>query len=274
MAYADEVLADSPAWYLRLGESSGAPQDSSGNGRHGSISGTPTQNVTGLLAGDADTAIEFDNDGYIEVGQSSGDDSNNYTAEAWFKGDSLVNDIELVNRDESGSSKRFSLKLDDTGVVEFGVYESNGSAVEIASPASNYNDGEIHHAVGVMEGSSPTSGGTITLYIDGESVASDTLSSRYSSGSPPFQIGGFRDAPDAIGVVDEVAFYRTALSPTRIAAHYTAGTEGEPEPEIGVPENVQVTMTGEREATVTWDAVEGADAYQVSAQVRAGVEAE
>lgn len=54
----------------------------------------------------------------------------------------------------------------------------------------------------------------------------------------------------------------------------TIESDDEPPVEIGAPDNVQVTITGPTEATVTWDPVDGADAYQVEARVRAGVEEE
>lgn len=57
LPYAVEVLADRPRGYWRLGERSGTTAtDASGNGRHGTYSGTYTAGQAGGLSGDGDAA--------------------------------------------------------------------------------------------------------------------------------------------------------------------------------------------------------------------------
>src|SRR5690242_7728979 len=59
LTYRDAVLADSPAGYWRLGDSSSVAKDETGQA-DGTYVGTCEHGVAGALAGDADTATRFD----------------------------------------------------------------------------------------------------------------------------------------------------------------------------------------------------------------------
>jgi hypothetical protein len=60
LPYDEEVLADNPFLYWRLGEPSGtSATDSSGNSRTGTYNSAPTLGVAGLLTDDEDTAVTF-----------------------------------------------------------------------------------------------------------------------------------------------------------------------------------------------------------------------
>src|SRR5690606_3820570 len=74
------------------------------------------------------------------------------------------------------------------------------------------------------------------LFVDGQQVAQNnsvTVGEHLSRGY--WRIGGdtlssWQSAPSNAffnGDIDEVAMYRTALSPARIAAHYAAGSSGQ-----------------------------------------------
>lgn len=74
-AYANEVLADSPLLYWRLGETSGVTAvDSSGNGRDGTYMGTPGLDRVGLQGNDSDGSVYFEDTGggdYATLASSS-----------------------------------------------------------------------------------------------------------------------------------------------------------------------------------------------------------
>lgn len=231
MTYPDEVLADAPAWWLRFGESSGAPQDASGNARHGTIVGTVTHGADGLLTEDANTAFAFASTGYVAVPFVTADDTSSFTAEAWVETASTTVDLEFFHAETSASGKRWRCKVDDTtGHFTFTWYDINGSTVDVAAPVV-VNDGQPHHLVAVVAGE------TATLYVDGAEQVSSTRPSAWGGGleePSDFLIGAFREVSEGVGTIDEPAFYRTALSAARVTAHYTAGTETAAVPVEGV----------------------------------------
>jgi len=85
------------------------------------------------------------------------------------------------------------------------------------SPASVAN-GAWHHAVLTKDGS------TIRLYLDGAQVASTPMAETTYYGSGGIAIGRDGDANGSYfnGSIDEVAVYPSALSSTRVTAHYSA----------------------------------------------------
>jgi hypothetical protein len=69
-----------------------------------------------------------------------------------------------------------------------------------------------------------TSGGAMTLYIDGTSVASTSTARRTSAGvNHRAYVGSQVNQYFFGGNVTGVAIYNTTLSPTRVLAHYNAG---------------------------------------------------
>lgn len=221
MTYAAEVLADSPAWYLRLGEASGSTAvDSSGNSRPGTVAGTMTMGVAGALAGDSDTAYTFDGStAKITVPDTAGDDSTGRTYEAWIK--TTANTRTIMCRDISGSSKAFRLDV-ASNKVRYLHFDSAGSA-QYLSGATSVNDGAWHHVVVTV--TNATSNATATIYVDGASDGSITFASSDTVDTgADFTIGVARTSQWWSGSMDEVAYYRTALSAARVAAHHAAGT--------------------------------------------------
>ena len=84
--WAQEVRADSPYLWWRLGEQSGdVMTDSSGNQRNGSYQGGATFNTrVGLLAGSSDNAILFDRDVRARYQQGLDPTSTLFTCEFWL----------------------------------------------------------------------------------------------------------------------------------------------------------------------------------------------
>src|SRR6266850_1370354 len=102
--YAQMIVADGPEVYYRMGDATGSTVvDASGHGRDGTIElgvAAPTFGVAGALAGDVDTAINFNGDG--TGGHGSGVrtpsaldtiGSAAFTIEAWAK---LATSIEAM----------------------------------------------------------------------------------------------------------------------------------------------------------------------------------
>lgn len=219
MTYSAEVLADSPLLYWRLGDASGTTAtDSSGNGRHGTYGGSPTLGTTGLLTGDSDTAVSFD--GVDDAATYSGTiltTASTVTVEAWAKAAAVANQDTLL--EVSGTNVSVRWLIGPTAAQTFAIVNPAGSGqATIALPAV-ISDGVRHHLVITYSDTTDTA----SVYVDGSLVATGSISGTVTLSE--VSLGRRVDTTDpSVVTIDEFAIYRTALSSTRVAAHYTAGT--------------------------------------------------
>lgn len=228
MAYRDEVLADSPVGYWRLGETTGTnADDETANNRDGTYTNTPTLGVTGALNGDANKAVTFTaaQSEYVTIADNNAWSANTtLSVEAWAKVTSKTTLRAVVSK---GAASNF----------EWVIYYHNGTdrwGATIYDPAGNtyvYNNtlgpapstSAWYHLVFTLD----TTTDTLHFYINGSDVGASTIengSLTYGNGTSPVNIGRRGDANWYFeGSVDEVAIYSTVLSPTRIQAHYDVG---------------------------------------------------
>lgn len=214
MTYASEVLADSPLVYWRLGEASGTTAtDSSGNGLNGTYSGSYTQGVTGLLTGDSDTAVTFTS-GLVTVADTT--DLSALTAEAWIKGADTGGGV-VARMSTTTTNRVFSLGL-NAGVAQAVIYKTNTTLTSVTGTTTVSNNA-VHHIAMTYDGT------TLRLFVDGveEGTPSTAVSGTLNTADGPLTAGGRGTSGEYSGTVDEVAYYTTALTDTRIAAHYSAG---------------------------------------------------
>jgi len=232
--YAPAVLADSPIGYYRLGDPLGSTValDSSGNGRHGTVQAQVSFGQQSCLIADVDTAADFGdspNIGFIALPSSLVVTSGNWSCECWYqhngtRDDTIISQDTLTPDNTGGITWLFYVDgvatlqawLTTVGVSGFAYVHVNG--------VTNVQDGNPHHIVGTFT----ISGGNITLtvYVDGvldatttvvfveRRAATDTIgiNGDYNGGGGG---GG--------GIIDEVALYNVALTPSQILAHYVAG---------------------------------------------------
>lgn len=226
MAYADEVAADVPLIYWRLGEPSGATAvaDSSGNGRGGATQFSPTFGQAGALVGDANTAVRCFNGGHIYSDSPTPDffADSTWSVECWVKGDSVPGGTRRRIMERLGSNV-FGFAINFTGVspnygeVEAQVGLSNNTAPYLR-PGISLLDSAWHHVVLTC---SPS---IIRMYVDGAEAATVAGTSRDERDIRPLRVGAAVDGGQGFnGWVDEAAVYETTLSPARVLAHYNAG---------------------------------------------------
>ena len=209
MTYASEVLADSPLIYWRLGESSGTvAADASGHGNAGTYTNGPTLGTAGLVAGDSDTAVTFDGvDDSVRSTLTFGSMLSAFTAEAIIKPSVISNGPFVIGL--ADDTIDLSINIDGSlfGIAGAGSFQSAAGLIVT---------GTTYHLALVWDGIS-----TATIYRNGVSVATGTGNTATPGGV------GFWAGDDAVsdpfsGVIDEVAYYTTALSTARILAHYNA----------------------------------------------------
>ena len=152
---------------------------------------------------------------------------NGWTIEAWFK----INSASYYNNITRRSGTRHvGLRVRGynhpsnarPNIIEAYTYDNQGVWGDVQSTGKNVNDGQWHHAAVVR---APGTGRTaLTLYVDGVTYSGNVpTSAPITMGSAPQQIGREESGTEFFaGQMDEVMIYNTALSQSRILAHYNA----------------------------------------------------
>lgn len=229
MSYQSEVLADTPWLYWRLDDTSGTTAaDTSGNGRTGTYSGSPTLAQSPLITDG--TSVLFDATNDYCLSSSAIFNSSTATVEVWFDYDGTAPSpgangvLAGCNEgDTSGVGEKLILLVNDGaggGLAVFYVYDG---AQKFATGATPLTVGR-HHLVGTVD----AAGGTAKIYVDGAQDGTVGVSGSYAGYTNPNAIVGGGSTALAgnvrkAGRRDEFALYTTALSAARILAHYQAG---------------------------------------------------
>ena len=209
--YADEVIADAPVGYWRMGEAAGTwLVDGSGHGRWGTYTGSGvTYGATGAVTGD--TAVTLDGSaGYASVADAAYlDVGDTFTLEVWAK--------------RAGAGAFFEV-LTVKGANAFVLYVNNDRVVlgqsgvgNIVTSTTTITDTNWHHVVATKTGA------TSKLYVDGADVTGTVTNLTCANTATALLIGANVDLGNTFhGSLDEFALYSTALSATRVTAHYAA----------------------------------------------------
>ena len=228
--YQATVLADAPVAYYRFEEVAGTSAlDSSGNGNTGTYTNGPLLAQAGLPQ--LGVAVSFDgiND-YVVTPRTVATD---FTLELWLRttatspaGTQAYEGDGLLWSDVGGSANDFVLAaLNDRAAF----FTGNPDTTVIGTTA--INDDGWHHVVATR-----TMGGAKQLFVDAVLQATGT-----TSGLPLNALAQIMVAANTLdsryfeGLVDEVAYYTTVLSPAQIQAHFAAATAlPPPVPTFGV----------------------------------------
>lgn len=224
-AYRAAVLADSPVAYWRLGEASGTVAADETGTYPGTYVGSPTLGASGVFAGDS--AVTFNGSSQrATVADAVGlRITGAFTIEVWVKFSSAqVNKGICGKYDTATANRAWVLYTANDGSgqkIQFTAQTSGGSfnTNAVATTANNLDDGAWHHVVGVFNPST-----ILRIYVDGVAGANASIipASIFAS-TATLEIAAYNQAKNYFnGSIDEVAIYPTALSATRIAAHYAA----------------------------------------------------
>ncbi|MEE9212615.1 MAG: LamG-like jellyroll fold domain-containing protein [Phycisphaeraceae bacterium] len=216
LAYRDEVMADNPIRYWRLGEPSGITAvDETGNG-NGQYKNNPTLGAAGLLTLDPDTAVQFGSFSVMDSGtvlvKTDDGGAQAYTFECWFKSSASSN-TSLMGQFKANDGNRWLLRLTTGGAIQ---YRLGGTAMLLAP--GPFNDGVSHHLAVIK------AFGLISMWIDG--VFKTDTDNLHVFSDANFVVGATRTAGTGSfdGVIDEAAVYESFLSSSRITAHFDVGT--------------------------------------------------
>jgi hypothetical protein len=224
VTYSSEVLADSPLGFWKLDETSGSSAaDSSGNSHGGTYQASPTLAAASVVA-DGGTAVTLNGSTqYVSVAGASWMNTSDYSIEAWVK--TSLNNFYIASRAGSTAAQRvWDVFIRTVGTVAVVTWASGGTNTQL-NGTIRVDDGKPHHIVVTKSGT------TISIYVDGVLDVSGTTSTTNTSTTQGIDWG--RRSTNASffnGTLDDVAVYGSALSGTRVAAHFTAGN---PTPAIG-----------------------------------------
>jgi hypothetical protein len=219
MTYSSTVLADSPIDYWQFSETSGTSAADSGSGAHVATHSTGvTVGVAGGVAGGLCASYNGTGTATAAAGVADFMALTTFSVECWVK--YSVNNTDyptFVRRD--GNGKTFLVRTRNVSQSRGNIIEAylNGQTVDTGT--TTFNDGNWHHVVVTYASA------TLNLYVDGVSYSNrnGTVSVGGSGTTFPVQIGTGTGSTETFnGSLDEVALYSTALSSTRITAHYNA----------------------------------------------------
>ncbi len=217
--YATGVLADAPVAYWRLGDSGGSVADSVAFNTGVVVGGVATAQSGALTD---NSAMLFDGStGFIRVpGASTLPLAGDLTIELWVN-------LSLAARQTLISKHylhEFELSVETSGHLTF--YQGNGMTYEgFASQGGAIAAHTWQHVVVTRN----TTTKTIRFYVNGIEKGSSAYATAPTAGLKGVVIARSDNYPGVRyvnGTLDDIALYRTALSPTQVQAHHLrrAGT--------------------------------------------------
>jgi hypothetical protein len=257
--YVDEVLADGPVAYYRLGEASGTLADNAvttDGTNDGEYKFSPGLGQVGALYDDGDRAVALASDA---VDGQSPPLCDRVTVYPFASFPSSAISVEFWSKTSVGASDQdtlFSYAATSSLNNEVLVYWPSNLRLffnnnQYAATGVAVNDGRWHHLVATWRNSD----GQVELYKDGVRVAQgighqvggilDPNGSVVLGEEQDSVDGGFQASQSLAGTLDEVAIYDRALSAGEVARHYHAARSSV------VSANIVVDDLG------SWSVVEG-----------------
>jgi Concanavalin A-like lectin/glucanases superfamily/Fibronectin type III domain len=268
--YSSTILADSPAAYWRLDESSGtSAADATSHSNTGTYTGGFTLGQPGALFGDADTAVKLDGaSGYVSVPNSATLQTSQVSIELWIKKLTETPWGAYVSKNiayggAAGSSWFQLLNYGTTGRLQFRVTGDDSPSSLQSSSTLSLNT--WYYVVATYDGT------TAKLYVNGSLDSTLAITATPTQTTNPLNIGRRPDGYYNNAVLDEVAIYSSALSATQIGTHWGASVNPP-----GAPTSLTVTIPASNQAKVTWvdPASQGASAitgYTVTPHVGSSI---
>ncbi len=224
--YMSDVVADGATNYWRLGESSGTTAFDSVGSSDGTYTGGYTLGQSGALSGDADTAVNVTDTGYVDVG-SLGALPTTGTIEFWMNADTVVDYRNPFSTSgAAGGNEGFRFEVNTAGKFDIRVGNDGGATHIPYTLTNSATAGEWYYVAATWD----TGTNTLKAYLNGTKVV-DVTHTAWPTNLADVEIGrGFSNASERSwdGLIDEVAIYNgTALSEAQVLAHYNVAV---PEP--------------------------------------------
>lgn len=222
MSYATTVAADTPTMFWQLEDTTTTAADSSGNSKTGTYSGTYTQSQTGLIT--TGNCVKFDGSTGKITGPSLSTFTGDFTVDFWAKITPTAGYAQSDNHPVWGGStkNRFMVR---PGGHYFSVWIGGTEQAVQFTPGGDANTNKtIYWAF-------QRSSTNLNLYravVGTDGSVSGTFDSLGSVATTAVDLSGIMaNDPNGgyflNGYIDGFAIYPSALSVTRLNAHYQAG---------------------------------------------------
>ena len=260
VTYKSTVLTDSPLAYWRLGEASGTTATDEKATYNGTYLNGPTLGQPGAIQNDTNTSIGLNGiNSSVSIPYKAEFNSKPFSVEAWayptggtgYRVVAASRDYPngwLLNARDLASGNNWSFWISNGGTA---MLELNGSPVVLNKWA---------HLVGTYDGTSAK------LYVNGVLAATGTTSTFIGNAKMPFIIGNAETGQNYpfVGRVDDVSYYKTALTSAQVYTHYSLGSGAPvvsppPPPPANQPPTVSITKPANG-ATLSWWTLIQADA--------------
>jgi hypothetical protein len=225
--YRAQVMADQPNAYWRLGESSGTQAASETQTNAGTYLNGVALGTAGAVPPDSNKAASFDgvNDNVRMTNATNLNPSTALSLEAWVKPSSQPAANSTIVR----KATQYLLRTTSTGVVAFRIYKA-GAAIELSTASGALSAGSWHHVVATWDGA------VMAIYVDGKLRGTRALSGPADAGTDALHLGASYGSYDFYaGGLDDVAVYGSALSQSRVEAHFDAVERRAPEVTLDTP---------------------------------------
>jgi hypothetical protein len=231
--YESVVLADSPAAYWRLADTSGTTAATRSGTPAGTYAGAPALGVGGATA-DGDPAVAFDGSTQSislgDVYDYSGTPS--FSVEMWIKpGTANQNSWQALadktvyrsGNDRDGWAIWIAPANDADPLWQSRLqFDRWSGTTQHGQPSggTKLQAGLWYHVVCTYDGT------TSRVYVNGALDKSRATTLSIPNTAAILRLAGAQGAPDAFGgAMDDVAIYPSALSAARVTAHYNAGRQ-------------------------------------------------
>lgn len=223
-SYVDEVLADLPVSYLRLGDASGSTiYDAGSAGLSWTAAGVTTYEATGAISGDKGMVLSGAANQLISGSSNSLDTTSwsGLTYELWYNSTaaSMLNHLFVGQSTWNTTTAFFNFYINGSGQYTFAY--TDGAVIR----TNSYNLGAIsqntwYHLVLTYDFST----NAIKIYINGANVLNTTTATtpviNNMNASKILEYGELHAGP-----IDEIAVYNYPISSARVTAHYNAATQ-------------------------------------------------
>ncbi|WP_394298264.1 LamG-like jellyroll fold domain-containing protein [Streptomyces griseus] len=266
--YRGVTVADAPAAYWRLSETEGTTRrsqvgDASTAAAYRPDTGTARSSkagVTGIFGQGDNRSVRLGSGGHVQLPGGTFSGTTDLSVELWFRTTShsaVLLGFQNTPIGQTPTSWRPALNIDGAGKLRGEFYLAAGTGATPITSAQPVTDGKWHHVV--LTGS----GSTQSLYLDGTKVGSLAGAISDQARSHVYLGGGYGSSgwmglPSNTyyfqGDLDEVAFYRRALTEDQVSGHYRAWADSA---DSGLASAVRVTDPLGHMSSTTYDAVRG-----------------
>lgn len=210
--YQNAVLGSGPYLYYTLDETSGLPQDSSGNGLH-AASNTLIVNQAPLIAIGRAVSVT----GSSTYADRSGSFMNGFTAASW---EAVINPSGAGNyrifmsKDNQASARSWQFRVNNSNKLEFILWTTIGGPYTTTG-TTTIAAGTTYHVAATYDGAA------VRLYVNGTlDVTSSSITGALGAITQNLEIGRAGGSFPYTGLLDEPAIYNRSLSGADIATHY------------------------------------------------------